>query len=189
MMKEECKKILDILSLQGMEHMKRYFSVLLDLSLSLENKKISKNILELGSGYGHSTMALALGAKMLKTKVYSVDMDAKGEFIDNLKNSNLLEFVEPIKGDDRLEETISIIKQRMYGIIFLDTSHNKEHTEFELDTYTKFLDESGYFILHDTEQDEVKNSILSFLEKNKNFVSIMEFDNVSPGLMILRRVK
>lgn len=111
-----------------------------------------KLIVELGTRGGESTKALLAAAKIANCQVLSIDIEdcsnvnivyndhwnfvkdddiefGKNKFVDWCKSKNL-----PIKAD----------------MIFIDTSHNIDHTIEEIDVWKNHLSENGSMMFHDT---------------------------------------
>ena len=124
--------------------------------------KINKQVLELGSGCGHSTTALLFGLEETNGHLWSVDsdkanMDICTSLVNEVKLSHLW---TPILIDDtKLRCEINGL-----DLIFLDTSHQYHHTLYELEYYHQFLKNTGTILCHDVLMKEagVDEAILSF---------------------------
>lgn len=126
----------------------------------LINKIQPKNILEVGTHIGSSTLSLALAAKRYGGKIDTVDIidvnkeeisywkkyDSQNSPKKNLKNSNCEHLVTFITADskDYLENS-----KNKYNFIFLDGSHSSDQVYKEISLALNILDEKGIILLHD----------------------------------------
>ena len=111
-------------------------------------------IVELGVRGGESTFVFERAAKVCGSRLVSVD-------IDDCSNVSKMKGWEFVKADD-----IAFAKDfpqwcRKWGIkpgidvLFIDTSHEYEHTKNEIKSWFPFLSSAGKVIFHDTNLREV----------------------------------
>lgn len=100
-----------------------------------------------------------------------------------------------IHGDDN-EESVKkeILKHAPFDFIFMDTSKKREHTVYELNTFSKHLTSGGFIALHDTNETIQKNrkygvrdGVMDFLAKNKDFIKIFD-TKTKYGLIVLKNI-
>ena len=124
--------------------------------------KVSKQVLELGTGWGHSSLALLFGLEESNGHLWSVDilesnMNIAKSLVEEVKLSHLW---TPILLDDtRIRWEIGNL-----DLIYLDTSHQYWHTLYELEYYHRFLKDMGYILCHDVllQDSGVGLAIVSF---------------------------
>lgn len=102
-------------------------------------------ILELGTRTGESTLALLMAAQATKGNVTSVDIQPVPVAWARIEEAGLLGLWEFIHSDDLLLEWNDHI-----DLLFIDTTHQYEHTLRELAKYEPFVVEGGAIALHDT---------------------------------------
>ncbi len=128
----------------------------------------ARRVLELGTRTGISTIAW-LYALEGRGHVVSVDLDPQPPIGEHPHWT----FVQ---GDDTDPE-IQKILPRGNDIVFIDTSHQYEHTLAELETYREFVKPGGRIVLHDTQLRRavdlparpmfpVKTAIREFVERH-----------------------
>jgi len=141
----------------------------------------AKTILELGTGFGTSTIALAAAAQEVGGHVYTCDKSSKSEFtncdyvkqkIEDLKLAKFCTFY--IMDDLNLAEQWT----KPIDLLFIDTSHEYIHTKQELEKFMPFLTESGECYMHDVLHSawcEIENlAILKFLT---NYEKVKKLQN------------
>lgn len=137
----------------------------------------AKNILELGVRKGNSTVALLLGAQENYSRVVSVDIERHDwPWYDPLEFQFHWEFHEQ---DDLMFLPTSV----PIDLLFIDTSHEADHTRKELEHFEPYMKERGMILLHDT------NNVTGVLEParkwaDKNGHTFLN-DNHQNGLGII----
>lgn len=133
----------------------------------------AQTILELGVRDGGSTRAFLDVARILGTKVISVDIEDCSKVSDSPNwefhqvDDMLFDFKEPV------------------DVLFIDTSHTYEHTLNELRKFTPLVKKDGVILLHDTVHcPEVYKAITDFLAENPNKYQFENRENCN-GLGIL----
>jgi predicted O-methyltransferase YrrM len=122
-----------------------YLPYLHEQACSYENVRV----LELGARRGNSTMAFLAAAEKADGHVTSVDIvnvirDPKGMM--PWSRSRRWTFIH---GDD-MDEKIQARLPAQVDVLFLDTSHEYEHTLAELNTYMPRVAPGGIALFHDT---------------------------------------
>lgn len=164
----------------------------------LIKKNKIKNILEIGSAIGYSSIKMALVDKDIKVTTIERDLNRYKEAVNNIKRCNLEEQINIILGD-ALETNI----EGMYDLIFIDAA-KAQYIKF-FNKYKENLNKNG-IILSDNmsfhglveEKERIKNKNLRqlvnkikryivFLEENTEFKT--EFYKVGDGIAVSRRVE
>lgn len=137
-------------------------------------------VLELGVGPGESTVAHCLAARDIGGRVVSVDLrDAFGvrARIGALGLSDVWTFHEMDDLDLPWDEPI--------GHLFIDTSHEYEHTRLELEKFEPLVRPGGFITLHDTEMAPVQRAVDEHFAGRDDVRPYRFFHN--HGLTVLRR--
>jgi len=106
-----------------------------------------RNIVELGTRSGNSTLVMLEAAQHVGGKVLSVDIDPCTEAKDRIAAAKLDHLWTFIQGNDmevdggRLPEPIDLL--------FIDTNHLYRYTIQELQRYSQFLRSGSWIVLHD----------------------------------------
>lgn len=155
-----------------------------------------KNILELGTQFGNSTIALLYAAKEINGTVTTIDVDPciyARKKIHDLKLDSLCNFIQY---DDTLIEWSAPIDH-----LFIDSNHSYEHVTKQLKKYEPFLRKGGLITLHDIVMQEfdpngtptkktsttnsVMKAILDFIN-NRDDLKFYKYFNCN-GLGIIRK--
>lgn len=118
------------------EHLQTLYLLTIELNL--------KNILELGTRTGESTVALLLAARELNGKVTSVDIDSCDEARQKIKNLDLQAYWNFIHMDD-----LKLDWDEPIDHLFIDTSHTYEQTISEFKKFEPLVKKGGLITLHD----------------------------------------
>lgn len=137
-------------------------------------------ILELGTGYGCSTIFMSLANN--STKIISID-DYRGDMArsitspkENLQKCKIFDQVTLLQGDTRN------IKLNVYPeIVFMDASHNKEDLQQEYDNFENILTKDHIIIIDDYSAPGV-DIFVSQLSKKYELCFILNFHN---GVVVL----
>ena len=106
-------------------------------------------IVELGTRNGNSTLAFLAGVAESGGTVWSVDVDniiLNDDGMWRWQNARNWRFIH---GSD-MDEGVQAMLPEKIDILFIDTSHEYEHTLAELRTYIPRLTPDGIALLHDT---------------------------------------
>ena len=106
-------------------------------------------VLELGSRRANSTLAFLSAALMVKGSVVSVDLDPVADFSEGMRRWRDCPWWTFIQGDDMDPAVQSQLPARC-DVLFIDTSHEYEHTLAELRTYMPRVVPGGVALFHDT---------------------------------------
>lgn len=155
------------------EHLQTLHMLTVELNL--------KNILELGTRTGESTMALLSAAKEVGGKMTSVDIDPCVEAKEKVKKLGLESYWNFIQSDDlqlKWNETIDHL--------FIDTSHTYEHTMSEFKKFEPYVRKGGLITLHDIiSHPPVLQAINDFIAQRTDIRFYKFFHN--NGLGVLRK--
>jgi predicted O-methyltransferase YrrM len=146
----------------------------------------AKLILELGTGFGVSTIALAAAAQEVGGHVYTCDKDSSSIFTDServkqkINDLNLMDFCTfyIINDLDMAKQWTATI-----DLLFIDSEHTYKQTKQELEKFIPFLAEFGECYMHDVAHPdwymEENAAIFGFLinyEKTKTLQNCSSFD-------------
>jgi len=141
-----------------------------------------KNILELGTRTGESTIALLLATKEIGGKMTSVDIDSCDEAKEKIKELDLEQNWNFIQGDD-----LNLKWNESIDHLFIDTSHTYDQTIAELEKFEPYVRKGGLISLHDIVScPPVLKAIEDFISKRTDIRFYKFFHN--NGLGILRKI-
>jgi predicted O-methyltransferase YrrM len=106
-----------------------------------------KNIVELGTRSGNSTLALLEAAQHIGGKVLSIDIDPCLEAKNRIAAAKLDHLWTFIEGND-LEVDDSGLPHPI-DLLFVDTNHLYRYTIQELQKYSRLLRSGSWIVLHD----------------------------------------
>jgi predicted O-methyltransferase YrrM len=106
-------------------------------------------VLELGTRKGNSTLAFLAGAKTVDGSVTSVDLDRVTDNPDGMLAWRNVPYWRFIQGSD-LDEAVQALLPVEVDVLFIDTSHEYEHTLQELRLYMPRVVKGGVALFHDT---------------------------------------
>lgn len=156
------------------EHLQTLYMLNIELNL--------KNVLELGTRTGESTIALLLATKELEGTMTSVDVDECHEAKSKVKKFSLEKYWNFIQSDD-----LTLNWETPIDHLFIDTSHEYDHTLAELKKFEPLVRKGGIITFHDiTSSPPVLNAINDFIIDRKDFRFYKFFHN--NGLGILRKI-
>lgn len=143
----------------------------------------AKNVIELGVGGGNSTVAFLAALERTGGKLWSVDIEAK--IINDMRKLLGDVYWATVVGDDLNSDVISWLPHGV-DIVFIDTTHEFEHTWRELGVYSMLVRRGGYILMHDTVTDVgVKRAVADWLETHKDF-SYYNFEHCN-GLGVMTK--
>lgn len=156
------------------EHLQTLYMLNIELNL--------KNVLELGTRTGESTITLLLATKELGGIMTSIDVDSCLEAKEKVKKLELEKYWNFIQSDD-----ISLNWNTTIDHLFIDTSHTYDHTLAELRKFEPFVRKGGLITLHDIMScPPVLDAINDFLVEREDFRFYKFFHN--NGLGILKKI-
>ena len=96
-------------------------------------------IVEIGSLFGRSATALAVGLKAAtgSGRVYAIDPNRQPQFAENLERSGLLDVVDTI--DETSHEARTRFADRSVDVLFVDGLHSYEGVSQDIDDWTPAL--------------------------------------------------
>jgi predicted O-methyltransferase YrrM len=141
-----------------------------------------KNVLELGTRTGESTVALISAIKKIDGKMTSVDIDPCEEAKKKVKSLGLENYWNFIQTDD-----LELDWNEKIDHLFVDSDHSYEHVLSELKKFEPFVRKGGLITLHDTVTDpRVLKAINDFISQRDDITFYHFFNN--NGLVILRKI-
>jgi len=141
-----------------------------------------KNILELGTRTGESTIALLFATKELNGKMTSVDIEPCNEAKDKVRKLGLEPYWNFIQADD-----LKLNWEGQIDHLFIDTSHTYEHTIAELKKFEPYVRKGGLITLHDIiSHPPVLAAINDFISTRKDVRFYKFFHN--NGLGVMRKI-
>lgn len=118
----------------------------------------AQQVIELGVRGGESSVALLAGLHETGGRLWSCDIEAVGmPAVPLLGRVRHWDFVQ---GDDR---ALLAEAPAECDILFIDSSHEHEHTLWELEHYGSRVRSGGYIVLHDTELEPIQRALREYL--------------------------
>lgn len=141
-----------------------------------------KNILELGTRTGESTIAFLLAANKINGKVTSVDIDPCHEAKKRIKELKLDSLWSFIQMDD-----LKLNWNEEVDHLFIDTSHTYQQTVLELEKFEPFVKKGGMITLHDIVScPPVFDAVSEYVSNRKDLRFYKFFHN--NGLGVIRKI-
>jgi predicted O-methyltransferase YrrM len=141
-----------------------------------------RNVLELGTRTGESTVVLLAAVRETSGHVTSVDIQACPETRQRVEEEQLAGHWTFIQSDDLLLDWKEPIDH-----LFIDTSHEHTHTKLELEKYEPLVRQGGAISLHDTTSHPgVWRALSEYFEGRKD-VRIRRFLH-NNGLTVVHKV-
>lgn len=138
-----------------------------------------KNILELGTRTGESTIALLQAAKEIDGFVTSIDIDSCNDAKKKINEYSLGEKWKFIQSDD-----LEINWKDKIDHLFIDTSHTYEQTLSELKKFGSFVRPGGIISLHDIiSHKQVFEAIEEYLKIRNDLKFYKFFHNNGLGII------
>lgn len=158
--------------------LKKHLQPLYDRALEAPGKLM----LELGSETGTSSVALLYAAAQKDKILYSVDISPCDRAHSLIKARDLHQRWKFLQEDDRnlvkILHEFDLPEIVRFGLIFVDTSHEYDHTVEEIGLYSPFVAPNGFLIFHDFNTPEVRDPVIKFLSDNStNFTYQDTFSN------------
>lgn len=123
------------------EHLLPLYSLVLWLN--------AKRVLELGVRTGESTLALGEGVLATGGRLYSVDIEDSPDAVRKADSCGFKASWTFVKSDD-IKFGLGWPKDVLFDLIFIDTSHQYEHTKSEIEIFDPLLRPGGIMAFHDT---------------------------------------
>ena len=129
----------------------------------------ARTIVELGVEDGTSTRALLTACYELNAHLWSVDIAPCVQTRRRIEDLFLSRFWTFTQQDD-----LEFVKKwnKPIDLLFIDTSHQYEHTKEELLQYSRFVVKGGRIFLHDSSSERypgVARAISNFLHNHSSF--------------------
>lgn len=147
----------------------------------------AKLVLELGVRSGESTVALAEAVKSTGGKLISVDVGIQGNVGPMLESYGLRDVWEPHQSDDIDWGLNTWDRNVHFDLIFVDTSHEYQHTTREIQVFECIIRPGGIMAFHDTVS--VPGGVLRPIQEFLAFHPNYRFENHANcnGLGVLRK--
>lgn len=147
------------------------------------------NVLELGVRHGLSTAVIGVACHDSGKRLISVDCEPCAGAKDIMRKFGLESEWTFIQSDDRVVN----LPEKEYGFIFVDTSHEREHTRQEIALFAPMVKPGGYMGFHDTYLNGeywpgVADPVYEFLDQSEDWKVAHNASN-NNGLMILQKEK
>lgn len=157
-----------------------------------------KNILEIGSAIGYSSIKMALVNKNIRVTTIERDKERYNEAIKNINRLKLNDRINII-----LEDALNIDITGKYDLIFIDAAKSQYIKFFE--KFEKNLDVNGVIVtdnlsFHGLVEDDSKTTnrntkqlvrkirnYIEYLKENKNYKTV--FYNLGDGIAISKRIE
>jgi predicted O-methyltransferase YrrM len=144
-----------------------------------------KTSLEIGTQYGHSTVALLEAAERIDGRVYSVDVEPCTEARERVLAAGLGGNWTFIQGDALQLRPPAFPDQ--VELLFIDTFHLYSQTRRELDHFAPYLKPRGWIVLHDAVTfPGVSKAVREFMERRPKSFFFYPYIH-QHGLLLLRR--
>lgn len=153
------------------------------LNMLIKNKKI-KNILEIGTANGYSTIWMAEALKETHGKIttFEVSIPSRNEALDNFKNFKISKYVNSIFGDFLKYEK----RLQKYDLIFIDGQKKKT-----LDFFNKaktLLKNNGIIIVDDVIKFKEKMSeFYQYIENQNEYYYVVLPIDINDGIMFITK--
>jgi predicted O-methyltransferase YrrM len=142
-----------------------------------------KNILELGTRSGESTVSLVEAAKKINGTVTSIDINSCPETETVIKKLNLENYWSFIKSND-----LNVEWNEPIDHLFIDALHTYDQVTNELKKYEPFVTPGGWITFHDIIYcPPVLDAINDYI-KNRTDLTFYKYFNCN-GLGLLRKSK
>jgi predicted O-methyltransferase YrrM len=143
-----------------------------------------KNIVELGTRTGNSTLTLLEAAKHVGGRVLSIDIDPCLEAKRRVREANLAHLWTFIQGHDLHLESNRIFQP--IDLLLIDTNHLYEYTVQELKKYGSHLRSGSWIVLHDyVSFPGVNRAVEEFIKNLPSNPTFYPFVHLN-GLALLR---
>jgi predicted O-methyltransferase YrrM len=144
--------------------------------------KAFRDVLELGTRTGESTIVLLAAVRETSGHVTSIDMQTCPETRRRVQEEDLANYWTFIQSDD-----LSLDWKAPIDHLFIDTSHEYLHTKQELEKFEPLVRSGGAITLHDTTSHlEVWRAISEYFEGRKD-VRIRRFLH-NNGLAVIEKL-
>ena len=143
-------------------------------------RTLARIVLELGVGYGRSTVAILAGLEKTGGRLVSLDVLDYPGTRENYKAPN---WTFEVGNDLEIGETWS----EPIDVLLIDSSHEREHTEKELRLFGPFVRPGGVVLLHDTvSHPAVLEAIRAWIDPGEWTLTHHENNN---GLAVIEKVR
>ncbi len=143
-----------------------------------------QHILELGTQYGHSTLALLEAARHTGGHVHSIDVEPCSEAKEKVSAAGLGQYWTFVQGN-ALTLLPPVFPQEL-DLVFIDTFHLYSQTKRELNHFEPYLTIRSWLVLHDAVTfPGVSHAVKEFLEEHPRRFRFYPYLH-QHGLILLR---
>ena len=163
-----------------------------------------KVVVDLGVDHGYSTFTFAI--PKAGQKVYGIDTFEGDQYAGERDSNQLYEFVLQKARETGLDDSVSIIKgsfddvaktwNKKINILHIDGDHAYESVKNDYETWSKFLDEDGVILLHDTMVEDINGNeygVKRFFEEidlpKVNFTHTFGLGVISKNKKLINHIK
>jgi len=143
-----------------------------------------KHILEVGTQYGHSTLALLEAARNIEGHVHSIDVEPCSEAKDKVSAAGLERYWTFVQGN-----ALSLLPPTFpeeLDLVFIDTFHLYSQTLRELKHFEPYLASRSWIVLHDAVTfPGVSRAVKEFIEEHPRRFRFYPYIH-QHGLLLLR---
>jgi len=138
-----------------------------------------KNILEIGTRTGESTLVLAKCAKELNGKLTSIDIDPCLTAKKRIKEKQLESNWEFIQND-----SLNVTWNESIDHLFIDGTHTYEQVTSELEKFEPYVNDGGIITLHDIVHDlSVMDSVEDYIKDKSSLTFYKMLNNNGLGIV------
>lgn len=142
--------------------------------------------LEVGTQYGHSTVALLDPLKENNGRLFSIDVEPCSEAASRVHDANLSHWWTFLRGDATTLRPPSFPEE--LELLFIDTFHLYSQTKRELEHFAPYLKPGSWIVLHDAVTfPGVSKAVREFMQARPGSFRFYPFMH-QHGLLLLRRV-
>jgi len=146
-----------------------------------------QNVLEIGTGDGDSTIALASAMQTTGGIVTSLDIEYKGKTYDKIYDEGLGHKVNFLVQDSLKFKVVG-----SFDFILVDGDHEFKTVKKEIEKYFAELQVGGFMVFHDTNNpawEGTRQAVMNWLLDNKDYfigLDFYEWFNCN-GLLVIRK--
>lgn len=156
-----------------------------DMIYDTAKSVVTTSILEIGARYGCSSMILATVAKENNAKLYSIEMEPKIEWENNLREVGVLSHATLLPNASPWMNILSIPKDIDY--FFIDGDHSTIGCLADYYYFSPMIRVGGLVAIHDTDNPLVMRAV-DLIKEEHGLEEIARCDG-ELGLIVLRKNK
>ena len=156
-----------------------------DMIYDTAKSVVRTSILEIGARYGCSSMILATVAKQKNAKLYSIEMEPKPEWTENLREIDVLSHATLLPNASPWMNILTIPKDIDY--FFIDGDHSTVGCLADYYYFSPMIRVGGLVAIHDTDNPKVMRAV-DLIKEEHELEEIARCDG-DLGLIVLRKNK